>query len=110
MTIEDAYRAIARNLVASIGDEEWDEAIDEIRVLDNSCRSRRWYIRNGEKIPATCDRSIEISSASSKAVMLIRDEISSSSGGRVWGVTFRLYPNGKFGIDFDYEKPDGYME
>jgi hypothetical protein len=29
---------------------------------------------------------------------------------RIWGLTFTLFPTGKFKIEYDYNKPEGYEE
>lgn len=44
------------------------------------------------------------------AALFIRDELLSTTGQRIWGLTFTLYPDGKFNIDYDYKIPDGHEE
>ncbi|EGK15442.1 alanyl-tRNA synthetase [Psychrobacter sp. 1501(2011)] len=33
-----------------------------------------------------------------------------SLGDRIWGLTFTLYPDGKFEIKYNYDKPKDYEE
>ena len=32
------------------------------------------------------------------------------TGDRIWGLTFTLYPTGKFNLEYDYNKPENYEE
>ncbi|PNK61354.1 polymorphic toxin-type HINT domain-containing protein [Psychrobacter sp. FDAARGOS_221] len=36
----------------------------------------------------------------------LRDKILELTGDRIWNLTFTLYPDGQFEIDYDYDKPD----
>ncbi|MEO8121765.1 MAG: hypothetical protein ABI606_20885 [Rhodoferax sp.] len=44
------------------------------------------------------------------AALYLRDDLLKTTGERIWGLTFTLYPTGKFKIDYDYNKPEGYEE
>lgn len=44
------------------------------------------------------------------ALLYLRDDLLKTTGQRIWGLTFTLYPNGKFNIEYDYNKPEGYEE
>ena len=44
------------------------------------------------------------------AALFLRDDLLATTGERIWGLTFTLYPDGKFKIDYDYNKPEGYEE
>lgn len=48
-------------------------------------------------------------SAGDTAIFL-RDDLLRTTKQRIWGLTFMLYPTGKFNIEYDYEKPEGYEE
>lgn len=48
--------------------------------------------------------------AISEAVLFLRDDLLATTGDRIWGLTFTLYPDGKFKIEYDYNKPEGYEE
>jgi hypothetical protein len=45
-----------------------------------------------------------------KAFVFIRDHLLATTGQRIWGLTFTLYPDGKFNIEYDYQRPDWYSE
>lgn len=44
------------------------------------------------------------------ASLALRNHILNLTGDRIWGLTFTLYPNGKFNIEYDYQKPKDYEE
>lgn len=44
------------------------------------------------------------------AARFLRDNLLKTTGQRIWGLTFTLYPSGKFNIEYDYNKPEGYEE
>lgn len=46
----------------------------------------------------------------SRAIRFLREKLLRDSGARIWGLTFTLYPDGKFHIDYDYNKPEDYEE
>lgn len=45
-----------------------------------------------------------------KAVISLRDEHLRTTGRRIWGLTFTLYPDGKYHIEYDYQKPADYED
>jgi hypothetical protein len=45
-----------------------------------------------------------------KATLFLRDHLLATTGNRIWGLTFTLYPDGKFKIEYDYNKPEDYEE
>ncbi|MDM0030450.1 hypothetical protein [Variovorax saccharolyticus] len=44
------------------------------------------------------------------AVLFLRDTLLHATGQRVWGIIFTLHSDGKFNIQYDYIKPEGYEE
>lgn len=56
------------------------------------------------------DFSRDISSAATTAVRFLRDHLLATTGRRIWGLTFTLYPDGKYDIEYDYTKPSDYEE
>lgn len=40
----------------------------------------------------------------------LKDNMLKLSGDKIWGLTFTLYPDGKFAIEYDYDKPEDYEE
>ena len=49
-------------------------------------------------------------SSCAKALYFLRDDLLRTTGQRIWGLTFTLFPDGKFKIEYDYNKPEGYEE
>lgn len=45
-----------------------------------------------------------------KLSVVLRDKMLELTGDKIWGLTFTLYPNGKFEIEYDYDKPEDYEE
>lgn len=44
------------------------------------------------------------------SILFIRDQILAETGKRIWGLTFTLYPDGKYEIEYDYNVPEGFNE
>jgi hypothetical protein len=42
--------------------------------------------------------------------VFLRNDLLKTTGQRIWGLTFTLYPDGKFYVEYDYNKPEGYEE
>ena len=48
--------------------------------------------------------------AISDPCFLLRDDLLRTTGQRIWGLTFTLFPDGQFKIEYDYNKPEGCEE
>lgn len=44
------------------------------------------------------------------AVRFLRDNLLNTTKQRIWGLSFTLHPDGKFSIQYDYDKPQDYQE
>ena len=110
MSVDDAYRQLAQAIISFCADSDWDSAGTRTTVLAQMTQSNYWRIQ-GEKIIEN-DRfpSFEIGAEASRAALFLRDDLLKTTGQRIWGLTFTLYPNGKFHIEYDYDKPEGYEE
>ena len=42
--------------------------------------------------------------------LFLRELMLKATGHRIWGLTFTLYPDGKFNIEYDYDKPAVYED
>ena len=40
----------------------------------------------------------------------LKDNMLKLTGDKIWGLTFTLYPDGKFEIEYNYDKPEDYEE
>ncbi len=54
--------------------------------------------------------SLNLKKDASNSILFLRDDLLETTGERIWGLTFTLFPNGKFNIVYDYNKPEGYEE
>lgn len=43
-------------------------------------------------------------------IIFLRDTILKETGKRIWGLTFTLYPDGAYEIQYDYNVPEGFNE
>ena len=82
-----------------------------MRILSKMARGSQWLISQGTR--EECGGFEEDQNAlweGLDAALFLRNHLLATTGERIWGLTFTLYPDGKFKIDFDYNKPDGYEE
>lgn len=115
MNTEQAYQSIAMELVQFIGKRTWDRAQTKVRILKSMLNvSWRVYL-SGTESGSTEDGGWPnwdkaISSSAEEACWFLRDNLLATTGDRIWGLTFTLFPDGKFKIEYDYNKPEGYEE
>lgn len=110
-TVEQAYQIISRELLAFVNEREWDAVLGRFQIL-HSMVSSSWELKN--KLGNFYDGGRDVSLAETKektaAIRFLRDDLLRTTGQRIWGLTFTLYPTGKFNIEYDYNKPEGYEE
>lgn len=110
MSIEDAYQKLAQAIVSFCEDSDWESAGAKTTILGQMTQSSYWRIQGEETIENDRFPPFEIGIEASNAALFIRDDILKTTGHRIWGLAFTLYPNGKFSIACDYDKPEGYIE
>jgi hypothetical protein len=107
-TVEDAYRSIAEVLVNSV-EGVWDAITFSTLVLGKNCSSMMT-----SRLVGDCRESIGLGFSNgfkaNDAALYLRDNLFKTTGQRIWGLTFTLYPEGKFHIEYDYNKPADYEE
>lgn len=108
MNIEEAYAAIANYAIEEAGGLEWEQLVIEKRIFEKMSQTTHWVIHNGKKIQGNGEGSSESRRNSSKATLLLRDNLLETTGKRIWGFTFTLTRDGNFNIEYDYEKPEGF--
>ena len=87
----------------------WDEIQFSTQVLEASCSGMTTFVVSSAGSSATglgATRAFTVSDA----IIAIRDEHLRSTGKRIWGLTFTLYPDGKYDIAYVYNKPDDYQD
>ncbi|PIE46577.1 MAG: hypothetical protein CSA42_07770 [Gammaproteobacteria bacterium] len=107
--LEKIYYEIATILYRSVGTEEWDKLNLTTDILQNNCSSLITFLSISSNI-----RYFQISFDDvfilNDSLILLRDLMLKEMKERIWGLTFTLYPDGKFEIEYDYNKPEDYEE
>lgn len=108
-SVEDAYQLIADRL-RERASEGWARVVFETRILRSNCSS----MSTSELTCKNEDRSLALGAIVAfeinDACLFLRDDLLKTTGQRIWGLTFTLFPNGNFRIEYDYNKPEDYEE
>jgi hypothetical protein len=108
-SVEDAYQAIADTL-NRWGLDGWRSMKFQVPIYKTMCGGMsfsQFDDEGAEKTPAFDWDGIEVVN---RATLFLRDDLIRTTGQRTWGMLFTLYPDGKFTIEYDYNKPEGYEE
>ncbi|AXI83709.1 hypothetical protein FUT69_03710 [Xylella taiwanensis] len=117
--VEEAYHAIAEDLMAFPGERAWDEVVGKYEVYPKMVSCRWWLVKEGCVDRKWIGGSDEFHSRAFAAVLYLKDDLIKSGGDRIWGLTCTIRPNGdlgdefckvKFNIEYDYNKPEDYDE
>jgi hypothetical protein len=110
-TTHDAQTALEKYLRSFVEDRPWDKACATFSVLSKTASGSHWLEFSGEKIEkGGFTKSSENIWYGLDAALYLRDEILRTTGRRIWGLTFTLYPDGKCNIEYDYKKPEDYED
>lgn len=110
-TVEEAYSALGAYLLAFIDHRSWDKAQCQMQVFSKMATGSQWIEYKAKKIEEGGDDfDPEAMWNGLDAALFLRDNLLATTGERIWGLIFTLYPNGKFNIEYDYNKPEGYEE
>ncbi|MET3443165.1 hypothetical protein ABIC94_003954 [Variovorax paradoxus] len=110
-TVEQAYDAIGTYLLSFIGSRQWEGAVCKLRVYAKMASGSHWLIMNGVVDESRgFEENQDAMWAGLDAAIFLRDELLRTTGQRIWGLTFTLFPDGKFKLEYDYNKPDDYEE
>nr|WP_315848335.1 DUF6882 domain-containing protein [uncultured Rhodoferax sp.] len=108
--IDSAHKAteeLSKALLDFVHGREWSSAELQAQVFEQAVFSSCSY-RSGEIIVSDGldwpDSTIDTSSAA----FFLRKEHLRTTGKRIWGLIFTLYPDGKYDIAYDYNKPEDY--
>jgi hypothetical protein len=107
-TVEQAYQALAQELIDYAANLQWESIGTKTTVIANMTQSSYWRESLGQVIENERLPSMNAAGYASRAVLFLRDDFLRTTGDRIWGLTFTLFPTGKFKIDYDYNKPEGY--
>lgn len=101
-SVEEACSAIAEKMVAAADAVEWHRLELHAKVFGSMVSSELTVLCAGAIDESKYVKSILDS------VITLRDENLRTTGQRIWGLTFTLYPDGKYDIAYDYNKPADY--
>lgn len=109
---EQAYHSLAKYALDFIAGREWESSVISAQVTSGAVTFfEHSLLRQGEKIELSAGwGNNNILRLATSAVRFLRDNLLATTGQRIWGLTFTLYPDGKFNIQYDYNKPEGYEE
>ncbi|MDQ5946721.1 MAG: hypothetical protein QG619_2151 [Pseudomonadota bacterium] len=106
-SIDEAYGELVLGIKDFVKDRPWDSASYECRMFRKMVQSSHWCISGGVKDTSGLDWP-DTSIAVGDAAIFLRDHLLQTTGQRIYGLTFTLTPDGKFTLDYDYERPADY--
>lgn len=108
--VEEAYQAIAEDVMAFPGERAWDEVVGKYGIYSTVVESRWWLVKDGCVDEKWNGGSEDFNLRAFSALRYLKDNILKSGGDRIWGLTFTVYPNGQFNIEYNYNTPEDYEE
>ncbi len=110
-SVEGAYRNLAQYVLSFIGARQWDVAGCSMRIFSKMARGSQWLVKHGNREErGGFEENQNALWDGLDAAIFLRDHLRATTGDRIWGLTFTLYPDGKFEIKYDYDKPEDYEE
>ena len=103
-----AYKSIVQEAAAEVGHLPWDSLGIEKKIFNQMCKSKYWVVFEDKKSRGGGNSSLELNSQALSAVLFLRDNLLETTGQRIWGFTFTYHKDGKFNIEYDYTKPEGF--
>lgn len=108
--IEDVYMALAQEILAFVGNRNWDKAGGKYEIYATMVSSE-WWMENENGRDETGDIfPDELRRDAISGIRFLRKNLLETTGNRIWGVDFTLFPDGKFNVEYNYNKPDDYEE
>ena len=108
-SVESAYQALADSCYDFIHGRAWSVAVCQAQILRGMAKISHLLMFEEKKNMDGLDWP-DSSIDPGGAALFLRDDLLRTTGQRIWGLTFTLYPTGKFNIEYDYKKPEGYEE
>lgn len=106
-SVEQAHQELKNACHAFIRGRPWDSVTCHAVILNKMARINI-YLVHENKIDRKRLAWTGSSAAPESASLFLRDDLLRTTGERIWGLTFTLYPDGKFNIEFDCNKPKGH--
>ena len=108
-TVEQAYEMLSLSILDFIKDRTWDQGICECQIFSKMASASHFFVFQGVVNDVAMGWPKKGISAGNAALFL-RDDLLKTTGRRIWGLSFTLFPDGKFRIEYDYDKPEDYEE
>lgn len=105
--MDEAYEMLARILMKSAR-PNWLSLEANCPILGKGCggiTTTQEHAEGVSDIPVGMDVF-----ALQETCLFLRELMLKTTGNRIWGVNFVLYPEGNFDAKYEYEKPPGYEE
>lgn len=109
-SVEEAYQEIAKSLLWFAEGEAWTSAAAKSSIWSKSTQTSLTRLISGNEVRDDKFPPMALMLSCTDALLFLRDDLLRTTGQRIWGLTFTLYPDGKFNIEYDYNKPEGYEE
>lgn len=102
-SVADVYSSIVTKMSSAAGANDWSRLELRVRIFGSMVSSEFFVFSDA------VDETKYVQSIREKCIYL-RDEHLRTTGRRIWGLTFTLYPDGKYHIEYDYQKPADYED
>jgi hypothetical protein len=104
-----AYKYISDELLAFANGRNWDKVSFQYGLFNGMVETQKTILTfDGMDDYEYHEIPFEIGCKSLEAILFLKEYILNLTGDRIWGLTFTLYPTGKFNIEYDYNKPEDY--
>lgn len=106
---QEAYYCLANTVMDFVKNRVFDKAFCKCEVYTNMVSTSCWLEHDG----ILDEKSIDWPDSqllTDEAVYYLKDLLLQKNNHRIWGLIFTLYPDGKFEIEYDYDKPEDYEE
>lgn len=90
-TVEDAYNELGKSLLDFVAGRSWDTASCSVKIYNKMASTSWCFYKDGQqnsKAIGWGDSSIDAGGAG----LYLRDNLLQTTGQRIWGLTFTLWP------------------
>jgi hypothetical protein len=106
-SVEQAHQELKDACHAFVRGRLWDCVTCHAVVLNTMARINI-YLVHDNKIDRKRVAWTGSTAVPERAALFLRDDLLKTTGERIWGLTFTLYPDGRFSIEFDCNQPKGH--
>lgn len=103
------YQDLANSLLSDINSANWDKIILKADILVDNASSISFILYDKEN-KINQELNFETVFNINDLLIELRNIMLNNTGHRIWGIIFTLFTDGKFEIEYDYNKPADYDE